>query len=58
MFRGAFFFSICIFFVKKILFSEKWRFIENEPMKQVHEKQENIPIEEDEWGQFIDIEIY
>lgn len=53
MFRGVFFFSVCYYFIKKVLFPVKWKQIDY-PI----EKNETVILPEEEWGQFIDIEIY
>ena len=55
MFRGVFFFSVCYYFIKNILFPYKWKQLESSSPV---EKNETIILPEEEWGQFIDIEIY
>ena len=54
MYRGLFFFSICFYFVKKIIFPIKWKKIDPPPTIQ----NESIPFVDEDWGQFIDIDIY
>ena len=57
MFRGVFFFSICYYFIKKVFFPVKWKQIEPSSYYPM-EKNETVILPEEEWGQFIDIEIY
>lgn len=57
MFRGVFFFSICYYFIKKVFFPVKWKQIEPSSYYPI-EKNETVILSEEDWGQFIDIEIY
>ena len=53
MFRGTLFFSVCFYFIHKIFF--KFKKIDHFLLE---DEKDTILLPEEEWGQFIDIEIY
>ena len=58
MFRGTLFFSVCFYFIHKIFF--KFKKIDYKKIDHflLEDEKDTILLPEEEWGQFIDIEIY